>query len=114
MPTLAASLLGTLVNPMKFNRFADAVLGPEHTRRTLGAARGRCSNVAGQFGKMACNEKWHGLVPTEEGYGRTDALARIANTVFGDHLEARELRRRQRAGELSAGLEHLEVRLGAA
>ena len=37
---------------------------------------------------MAFNEKWHGLVPTEEGYGRTDALARIANTVFGDHIEA--------------------------
>ena len=44
-------------------------------------------DVAGQFGRMAFNEKWHGLVPTEEGYGRTDALARIANTVFGDHIE---------------------------
>ena len=29
-----------------------------------------------------------GRVPTEEGYGRTDALARISNTVFGDHLGA--------------------------
>jgi hypothetical protein len=45
-------------------------------------------NVAGQFGKMAWNEQYHGLVPTEEGYGRTDALARIANTVFGDHIQA--------------------------
>jgi mono/diheme cytochrome c family protein len=45
-------------------------------------------NVAGQFGKMAFNEKWYHLVPTEEGYGRTDALARIANTVFGDHIQA--------------------------
>ncbi len=27
-------------------------------------------------------------MPTEEGYGRTDALARIANTVFARHLDA--------------------------
>src|SRR5207344_2987195 len=36
----------------------------------------------------AWTEKSRGLVPTEEGYGRTDALARIANTVFGDNLDA--------------------------
>jgi hypothetical protein len=87
VPTLAASLLGTLVNPMKFNRFADAVLGAEH-KGGRWALRRQMLNVAGQFGKMAYHEKRYGLVPTEEGYGRTDALARIANTVFGDHLEA--------------------------
>jgi mono/diheme cytochrome c family protein len=87
VPTLAASLLGTVVNPMKFNRFADAVLGPDHEEGRW-ALRRQMLNVAGQFGKMAYNEKAYGLVPTEEGYGRTDALARIANTVFGDHLEA--------------------------
>ena len=88
VPTLAASLLGTLVNPMKFNRFADAVLGPGPQGRPLGAARGRCSTSPGSSARMAWNEKVHGLVPTEEGYGRTDALARIANTVFGDHIQA--------------------------
>ena len=34
----------------------------------------------------ASYEKWHGLSPTQEGYGRTDALARIGNTVFGENL----------------------------
>ena len=87
VPTLAASLLGTLANPMKFNRFAAAVLGPNHVGGRW-ALRRQMLDVAGQFGKMSYNEKAYGLVPTEEGYGRTDALARIANTVFGDHLEA--------------------------
>ena len=87
VPTIAASLLGTLANPMKFNRFANAVLGANHEGGRW-ALRRQMLNVAGQFGRLAWNEKVHGLVPTEEGYGRTDALARIANTVFGDHLEA--------------------------
>lgn len=87
VPTLAASLLGTLVNPFKFNRFADAVLGPTHSGGRW-ALRNQMLQVAGQFGKLAWNEQIHGLVPTEEGYGRTDALARIANTVFGDHIQA--------------------------
>jgi mono/diheme cytochrome c family protein len=87
VPTLMASLLGTLANPFKFNRFANAVLGEGH-RGGRWALRRQMLNVAGQFGKLAWNERVHGLVPTEEGYGRTDALARIANTVFGDHIEA--------------------------
>jgi len=86
VPTLAASLLGTLANPFKFNRFANAVLGPSRGGRW--ALRTQMLNVAEQFGRLAWNEKVHGLVPTEEGYGRTDALARIANTVFGDHIDA--------------------------
>jgi processive rubber oxygenase RoxA-like protein/cytochrome c len=87
VPTLAASLAGTLANPFKFNRFANAVLGDGH-RGGRWALRAQMLDVAGQFGRMAWNEKVHGLVTTEEGYGRTDALARIANTVFGDHIEA--------------------------
>jgi hypothetical protein len=87
VPTLAGSLLGTLMNPMKFNRFANAVLGADHEGGRW-VLRQQMMNVALQFGKMAYNEKVHGLVPTEEGYGRTDALARIANTVFGDHIQA--------------------------
>ena len=87
VPTLAASLLGTLANPAKFSRFADAVLGAGNSGGRW-ALRAQMLDVAGQFGRMALNERVHGLVPTEEGYGRTDALARIANTVFGDHIQA--------------------------
>jgi len=34
----------------------------------------------------------HALYPTTEGYGRTDGLGRIANTVFGDDLSAENYR----------------------
>src|SRR5690606_23010283 len=40
------------------------------------------------FAGIGFTEKWHSLYPTQEGYGRTDALARIGNTVFGDNLSA--------------------------
>ena len=40
-------------------------------------------------------------MPTEEGYGRTDALARIAEHRLRRSHRGVELRRRQRAGELS-------------
>ena len=87
VPTLTASMLATLANPFKFNRFANAVLGPAHSGGRW-ALRRQMLSVISQFGRAAWDEKVHGLVPTEEGYGRTDALARIANTVFGDHIEA--------------------------
>jgi len=86
VPTLEMSIVGTLVNPMKFSRFANAVLGPGGGGRWV--LRRQMLGVAGQLAKMAFNEKWYHLVPTVEGYGRTDALARIANTVFGDHIQA--------------------------
>ena len=86
VPTLTMSLFGTLINPMKFSRFADAVLGPGGGGRWV--LRRQMLGVFGQLFKMGFDEKWYHLVPTEEGYGRTDALARIANTVFGDHIEA--------------------------
>ena len=112
VPTLLSSMLATAANPMKFRRFANNVLG-EGTRRAPGAAPRRCVSVIGKCWRRRTPKRHLGLVPTEEGYGRTDALARIANTVFGDNLDATNYRHRQRAGELSAGVEHLEVRLGA-
>ena len=36
---------------------------------------------------QAKNERLRKLYPTEEGFGRTDALARIANTVFADKID---------------------------
>ena len=88
VPTLLASMLGTLVNPMKFNRFANAVLGPNHDGGRWALRAADAATWPGSSARWRYNEKAHGLVPTEEGYGRTDALARIANTVFGDHIEA--------------------------
>jgi len=86
VPTLMSSIASTAFNPLKFRRFAGKVLGADHTLPASLTLHRQLMNVLGQLGAMGLTEKWHGLVPVEEGYGRTDALARISNTVFGDHL----------------------------
>ena len=87
VPTFGASLMGTLANPMKFNRFANAVLGPNREGGRW-ALRRQMLAVGMQFGNTILTEKLHGLAPVEEGWGRIDALTRIANMVFGDHIAA--------------------------
>jgi mono/diheme cytochrome c family protein len=86
VPTLVSSMVSTATNPFKFNRFARRVLGEQHPAGRRRLHRELRAVIAG-FGAMAYNEWRYKLVPTEEGYGRTDALARIANTVFADHLD---------------------------
>jgi mono/diheme cytochrome c family protein len=87
MPTLVSSMVSTLMNPVKFNRFARGVLGEQYPRGR-GALRVQFVAVLSRLMAMGFNEKVHHLVPTEEGYGRTDALTRISNTVFAEHLDA--------------------------
>jgi mono/diheme cytochrome c family protein len=85
VPMLAASLLGTAVNPRKFDRFAQKVLGPGYPdakpalRKALFATL-KAMAASGQ------NRRASKLYPVHEGFGRTDALGRIGNTAFGDHL----------------------------
>ena len=76
-----------LLNPLKFYRFAGKVLGPDANTlgqmalwRNLGGLAAICKIVAGSSANMA--------LPVQEGYGRTDALARIGNVVFGDHISS--------------------------
>lgn len=85
LPLMMTSMTSTALNPVKFNRFATRVLGPGSGGRW--ELHRELRAVIGNFLKLAWTEKSRGLVPTEEGYGRTDALARIANTVFGDNLD---------------------------
>ena len=84
---LILSITETVLNPLKFNRFAARVLGPDADTlkgkwvlwRHLGAVLRNLGSVS-----MGSSAPWH--YPVQEGYGRTDALARIGNVVFGDHL----------------------------
>ncbi|MDE3155891.1 MAG: hypothetical protein KGN76_12355 [Acidobacteriota bacterium] len=83
---LGAAMAATLVNPLKFRRFAHAVLRTDASWsneftlwRQLASVSGRLLAVA----RGSSNPHWS---PTQEGYGRTDALGRINNVVFGDHL----------------------------
>jgi len=87
LPTLALSLASTWANPLKFRRFGKRVLGEE------GYASGgeRLHDDLGEVLVALVRQGWNDgskhLYPVEEGFGRTDALARIGNTVFGDELD---------------------------
>lgn len=84
-PTLIASMTQTLFDPFKFDRFARRVIGP---RYPAGKSQLRDAFRASLVSllKQGQNNPLRQLYPVREGFGRTDALGRIANTVFGDHL----------------------------
>ena len=86
-PTLIASLAETYLNPGKFTRFARKVLGENYPqgRSELHSELGE--NIVA-FASLGQDNPIRQLYPVTEGYGRTDALGRIANTVFGDHINA--------------------------
>ncbi len=90
---LLASLTSTYLDPFKFNRFARQVLGPAYSHGFWKLHSDLRSQIW-IFLKQAWNDNQplHPLYPTIEGVGRTDALARIGNTVFGDELSASNYR----------------------
>jgi hypothetical protein len=86
VPGLMAAMTSTWLNPFKFNRFARNVLGEGYDTGYW--------HLYWEFGKMlgntlmkAANDTAHGKYPVDEGFGRTDAIARISNNVFGDELD---------------------------
>lgn len=84
--SLGMSMAFTYYNPLKFRRFAKEVLG-EHSSADRAQLRRDFKVVLDRLLGTAFND-WHrGLYPTEEGFGRTDAFGRIANTVFGDAID---------------------------
>ena len=88
---LGMSLAFTYYNPLKFRRFAKAVLGEEYPEGR-DQLRHDVKVVLDRLLGTAFND-WHrGLYPTEEGFGRTDAFGRIANSVFGDAIDASNYR----------------------
>ncbi len=81
------SLTTTYINPFKFNRFARKVLKDapkEHYSKKKKELRKATWSAIKQALVYAKNNG--SLYPTQEGYGRTDALGRIANTVYGDNI----------------------------
>jgi mono/diheme cytochrome c family protein len=89
LPALTASLASTYLNPVKFRRFGRKVLGEQ------GFVRGkwRLHEDLGRVLMALARESWqerHGdLHPVPEGFGRTDAQARLANALFGAQLADR-------------------------
>ncbi|GGO77461.1 hypothetical protein GCM10011348_07050 [Marinobacterium nitratireducens] len=84
-PMLLASLAWTAVNPFKFDQFARDVLGTRYPA-AKGTLRRNLWTSLRHFVSDPQNNPIAHFYPVEEGYGRTDALGRIGNTVFGDHL----------------------------
>ncbi|WP_417702488.1 di-heme-cytochrome C peroxidase [Pseudomonas sp.] len=83
---LGMSMAFTYYNPLKFRRFAQQVLGDQYPQGR-DQLREDFKQVLDRLLATAFND-WHrDLYPTEEGFGRTDAFGRIANTVFGDVLD---------------------------
>jgi uncharacterized protein (DUF2235 family)/mono/diheme cytochrome c family protein len=74
----------TYYDPLRFSRFSNRVLGPNpsHADRVL-LRKALKYYLDTSFTEFKANLH---LFPTPEGYGRTDALARIGNFVFGTEL----------------------------
>lgn len=87
VPTLTASLASTYLNPFKFRRFGRKVLGEAAWARGKWRLHEDLGEVLGALVRQGMLESRKRLYPVEEGFGRTDALARIGNTVFADELD---------------------------
>lgn len=81
---LGLAVTWTYYDPLRFRRFSDRVLGPNHSHadRVL-LRRALKYYLDTSFTEFKATRH---LFPTPEGYGRTDALARIGNFVFGTEL----------------------------
>jgi hypothetical protein len=95
---MMSALLATYLNPWKFSRFAHHVIDPTLTGGTAkgfdySAAKKQLHAKLGTTISRLLEDAWtdlrHGNYPVFEGYGRTDATQRIANTVFGRHISAK-------------------------
>ncbi|MBL4674087.1 MAG: hypothetical protein JKX81_17640 [Arenicella sp.] len=81
------SLSTTYLNPLKFNRFAKKVLKDVAESEYTAAKKNLRKATWSSIKQALIYAKNNGsLYPTTEGYGRTDALGRIANTVYGDYI----------------------------
>jgi mono/diheme cytochrome c family protein len=87
-PELVASLINTVASPWKFDRFAKKVLGDGYPRAKPQLKTALRATIAAML-ETGQNNPLRKLYPVHEGFGRTDALGRIGNTAFGDHLVAK-------------------------
>jgi mono/diheme cytochrome c family protein len=80
---LLLALGATYLNPLKFDRFAEKVLGPRYPRAKP-ELFAELSLVLDRFLTESLRAR---TLYKDDGYGRIDALGHIANTVFGDDLD---------------------------
>ncbi len=85
---LGLAITWTYYDPVRFHRFAHRVLGPDPAAADQALLR-RALKYYLDTSFLEFKSTLH-LFPTPEGYGRTDALARIGNFVFGTELNNRK------------------------
>ena len=84
--TIGKSVMATAIQDEKFDRFARRVLGDKYGAETKNQLQ-IAFNVAKEAAiNQGGYEALHNIYPVEEGFGRLDALQRIANTLLGDDL----------------------------
>lgn len=84
---IGLSLAMTTLFPFRFNRFANTVLPEDHTasdRDRLKTALKSTFRKGKAYKELIEKEN---IYPTEEGFGRLDALGRIGNFVFGSEID---------------------------
>lgn len=86
IPEMILSMTVTLLDPFTFNRFAHKVLGDKYYDEGKHQLARELRSVLLAFAKQGWTDTSRHLYPVEEGFGRTDAIGRIANTVYGDHI----------------------------
>lgn len=88
--TIGKSVMLTAAQDEKFERFARRVLGDKYGAQTKSQLKTAFDTAALKALKQGTYEGVHGIYPVEEGFGRLDALQRIANTLLGDDLNYQE------------------------
>lgn len=81
---LNAAAIETLVNPKKWSRFADQIAGDNTAARKQ--LKRDLKDYVGEVWNFSQGPGQSKLFPTAEGRGRTDAVGRIGNVVFGYNL----------------------------
>ena len=82
---LGFALGKTVLDPLRFRRFAARVLGPGRTLRQVAALKLEVAKLVKEGFKLAIAEPGK-RDNVEEGYGRLDALNRIGNEVFATQM----------------------------
>src|SRR6185369_1081012 len=85
---LGLALVFTRYMPFRFGRFANEMLGPRHTAEQAADLRRELDAAIALALKRKAVEDAADLHPLVEGFGRLDALGRIANLLFGHELDA--------------------------
>ena len=89
-PSLVSAMLATAINPFKFRRFAQRIVNQNVTLSQEATLYRDFWGVLAPLSEQAFIDISHKLYPVREGYGRLDALGRIANHVFADELDRKK------------------------